>query len=310
MLSISGGNSVDLSGYTPDNLGNHTASETLFMTGNNIVTPGAILNAGSIEYLGLLTVDTVGIGVETPEAKLHIKEAARNALTIQTSNNAISQGIAFRRSGTSYNWNIYRDASNSNALTIAGGSNSDLSSLTDHVVVETGGDVGIGTSNPTAPLHVVGNAVKTTGALWGIPSDRRLKTNIDDYERGLDDILAIRPVTFKYNNVIETGSDQVQVGVIAQELMEIAPEMVSLFSTGTSDEEYYKVNPSPMLYMLINAVQEIAVRNDLLESRSGSQQETIEQLTIDNGQLKKRLSNLEDQLAEIKVMISPSLEKN
>jgi hypothetical protein len=60
--------------------------------------------------------------------------------------------------------------------------------------------MGIKTSAPTNDLSINGNANKTGGGTWGTFSDRRIKSDIVDYTSGLDAILKIRPVSFKYND--------------------------------------------------------------------------------------------------------------
>jgi hypothetical protein len=58
-------------------------------------------------------------------------------------------------------------------------------------------------------------------------------------------------VTFQYNELSGYDTEPEYVGVIAQDLREVAPYMVSENETG-----YLDVNNSAMTYMLVNAVQE------------------------------------------------------
>jgi hypothetical protein len=74
---------------------------------------------------------------------------------------------------------------------------------------------------------VDGSAGKPGGGSWTNSSDRRLKQNINDYGDGLDEVMRIRPVTFHYNDLSGYDTDPEYVGVIAQELQEVAPYMVS-----------------------------------------------------------------------------------
>ena len=54
----------------------------------------------------------------------------------------------------------------------------------------------------------------------------------------------------------------VQLGVIAQEIQTILPDMVNEESTGV-----LSVNPDNMTWYLVNAVQELSAKNDALEAR-------------------------------------------
>ncbi len=76
-------------------------------------------------------------------------------------------------------------------------------------------------------------------------SDRNLKTNISDLNYGLDDILALRPVSFDY---LRTGKNS--LGFIAQEVKDIIPEIVS------GEEGSYGLHYSIMTALLTKGIQE------------------------------------------------------
>ena len=148
------------------------------------------------------------------------------------------------------------------------------------LMINDEGKIGIGTDSPTQALHVVGNAIKSVGGTgWSVTSDKRLKSNIQEFSSGLDDILRINPVSFSYNGKAGTTPNTKEVGVIAQEFKEISPESVFTFKhteyTPDADdldkpykkgatEEYLGVNSSRVTWMLVNAVKEQqAIINDL-----------------------------------------------
>ena len=106
-----------------------------------------------------------------------------------------------------------------------------------------------------------GQAYKLGGGSWAVLSDRRLKDDVNDYTDGLEEILKINTVKFKYNdNVIQNKKKKEYVGIIAQEINEIAPYMIEEGPVNEafvkSSGEYMQVDPSAFTYMLINAVQE------------------------------------------------------
>ncbi len=126
-------------------------------------------------------------------------------------------------------------------------------------------------------LHVQGDAFKSDGGdLWNVLSDKRLKRNIKQYEGGLDIIKKLNPVTYEYNGKAGTKAGQEHIGVIAQELQEIAPQMVSTFQLTTANDggmeyidgrpdgeevtrtehEYLSINASSLKWMIVNAIQE------------------------------------------------------
>jgi hypothetical protein len=145
------------------------------------------------------------------------------------------------------------------------------------------GNLGIGSSlsatNPVYTLYVEGDAGKPGGGSWTNPSDRRLKQNVNTYRDGLTEIQKINPVTFQYNEKSGYDTEAEHVGVIAQELQEVAPYMVS-----ENEKGFLDVNNSAMTYMLVNAVKE--------------QQEMINALQKEIAELK---SSIHDRTAEVKV---------
>jgi len=125
--------------------------------------------------------------------------------------------------------------------------------------------VGIGTSTPDYLLHVNGDAAKPGGGSWTVASDARLKKQIQPYKDGLEEVLAIEPVSFHYNNRSGLNTEKEYIGVVAQDLEKITPYMVGTFKK--DDEEYLDVDNSAMVYMLINAVKELKSENDELKAR-------------------------------------------
>jgi len=147
------------------------------------------------------------------------------------------------------------------------------------ITVLKNGRMGLGTSTPGFTLEVIGTAAKTGGGSWSVASDARLKKDIHTYTDGLEQVLRINPVTFRYNGLNGFDSDQEYVGVVAQELQKVAPYMVSEIQNSTTSgmnrlDSYLNVDPSAFTFMLINAVKkqqslinEQQQKIDLLEQR-------------------------------------------
>ncbi|MES2649972.1 MAG: tail fiber domain-containing protein [Bacteroidota bacterium] len=138
------------------------------------------------------------------------------------------------------------------------------------------GYVGIGTVNPDVTLSVNGYASKMGGGTWMTFSDARVKKNITDYNPGLKEILAIRPVNFQYNSLSGyTDSNKLFVGVIAQEIEKILPASVTVIHTDSLVKDKRIFDGSELTYTLINAIKEqqfmleklnvelLAIRNQL-----------------------------------------------
>jgi len=135
------------------------------------------------------------------------------------------------------------------------------------------GNVGINMEDPSATLVVNGDAMNTTG-VWDVFSDRRLKQDIAEYDEGLDTVLQLRPVTFRYNGLegLPSGEQQLQVGLVAQDVEQIVPHMIST-RAGRDLDEVKVMSPQALPYMLINAVRELEARvagleRELAEARA------------------------------------------
>jgi hypothetical protein len=90
-------------------------------------------------------------------------------------------------------------------------------------------NVGIGVTVPIFQLHLSTNsAAKPTSNTWTISSDRRLKKNINPIEQALDDLLALRGVTYQWIDPASQGDMAgTYTGMIAQDVEKVFPEWVS-----------------------------------------------------------------------------------
>jgi trimeric autotransporter adhesin len=122
-------------------------------------------------------------------------------------------------------------------------------------------------------------AEKVGGGSWSAPSDRRIKKDVRDLERGLPDLMRVRPVTFKYNGLGGTEDNGKEyIGVIAQELEKVLPNMVStrsgkLHKDDAQATQIEIVDPSAFTFLLINAVKQ-QQRTIEQQQRTAEKQET------------------------------------
>lgn len=97
----------------------------------------------------------------------------------------------------------------------------------------------------------------STGTLFATifnsSSDERLKDNIVDLSNGLDVINQLSPKSFNWK---ESGIES--YGVIAQELEQIVPNLVST----SNDDGYKSVNYDAIIAFLISAVKELSAKID------------------------------------------------
>jgi hypothetical protein len=80
-------------------------------------------------------------------------------------------------------------------------------------------------------------------------SDGRLKKDINDIPYGLNSILKLRPVTFKWKE----GNQNVNLGLIAQDVQKVIPEVVDV---GDDKDKTLGLNYSELIPVLVSAIKE------------------------------------------------------
>ena len=94
-------------------------------------------------------------------------------------------------------------------------------------------------------------------------SDARLKTNVTLLTNALQRVLALRPSNFEWGTDQIPGLSQTpQIGLIAQEVEQIYPELVSIGPRGYKTLDYARLTP-----VLVAAVQEQQAQIMALETR-------------------------------------------
>ncbi len=89
-----------------------------------------------------------------------------------------------------------------------------------------------------------------------VHSDRRMKENIKEYKGGLSVIKNINTVSYDYRaEAADSASRKNRVGVIAQELQQIAPFLVGS-TKSTGKEEMLAVKVSDLCFVMLNAIKE------------------------------------------------------
>lgn len=126
-----------------------------------------------------------------------------------------------------------------------------------------------------------GTISKLGGGSFATLSDERLKQNIEPFLSGLEKIISIEIRKFNYKKVEGTQTEyypnflieKTQYGVIAQELKEVCPEMV------TQDEQgFYSVDLSNLPLMLVNAVKELNTKLETVTANYEALLQRIEAL--------------------------------
>jgi hypothetical protein len=138
--------------------------------------------------------------------------------------------------------------------------------------------VDLNNTTPVAPnwnaefrFTTAGEATKPVGGPnWIITSDSRVKKDIRPFTDGLDKLLKLNPVYFKY--ISEDTKER--VGFVAQEVEEVVDYMVSI-NEGREINDLRSIDESPLTKILVNSIKEqqniineLIKRIENLESKS------------------------------------------
>ena len=127
--------------------------------------------------------------------------------------------------------------------------------------------VAIGLTDPSAgaALHVNGKIFASDDIQAFYSSDRRFKDNIRAIENPLESLDKLNGYRFTWNEDLShihsyEGED---IGVIAQEVEDVLPEIVSNRTNGYKGVKYEKIVP-----LLIECIKELKSEIDILKSKS------------------------------------------
>ncbi|MBI4699745.1 MAG: tail fiber domain-containing protein [Deltaproteobacteria bacterium] len=123
------------------------------------------------------------------------------------------------------------------------------------------GNVGIGTTDPKAKLHVAGSAGNDTG-VWAQVSDARLKRDIAPIEGALDTVVQLRGVSYRWKDPDKDAEYGRTMGLVAQDVEKVVPQWVKTDADGMK-----RVEPVGIDAVLIEAIKALKARNDALEAR-------------------------------------------
>ena len=254
------------------------------------------IEVGTTEYVRFDGSEkSVGIGTTAPGAPLHVYSDTNNLkalfdtgadihtrVYIDTGNGTSNRNaeLTYLQNGSAYwtagmfglDYGIQNSAAgNVFPFYIENGADHDA------LYIDSGGQVGIGDDSPDYPLDVEGHTSNISiYAEYDIAaySDIRVKTDIETITKPLSKVLKMRGVTFRR---IDSDLDKRQMGVIAQEIEDIVPEVVNTIdSPGSKKDGHKSVSYGNLTALLIEAIKE--------------QQEQIEELKQEVKEIKDAVS--------------------
>jgi len=124
-------------------------------------------------------------------------------------------------------------------------------------------------------------------------SDRRLKTNIQPLEYGLEEIMKLQPVRYEWIN--KSRGQGEQIGLIAQDVKEVFPQ--TIIGTGTGkDGDWYGLNYQLLVSPMINAIKELKAMIDGLFEANEEQDKKTQAMEAEIQILREEIKALRQEL--------------
>jgi hypothetical protein len=132
-------------------------------------------------------------------------------------------------------------------------------------------------ADPGGQLGIYGQAYKPGGGPWINSSDARIKTVQGPYELGLNEILDLKPVVYRFKGndaapgkQSRTAADRSFVGLVAQEVESVFPGMVTRRKghiDGREVDDLRDLDTNELIFALVNAVKTLAAEVAELKAR-------------------------------------------
>ncbi|MDB4345115.1 tail fiber domain-containing protein, partial [bacterium] len=227
------------------------ATDEIELTATLIDVVGNITNSGTIVSTGKITSDA-GIDIDNFNIDGTTIALSSGDMTLDGAADIILDAagdeVIFKDGST----NVGHVSMDSDNLTIK-------SLVSDKDIILQGNDGGSGITALTLDMSAAGAATFNNDVTAF--SDKRLKTDVTDIENALDKVQQMQGVYYRRNDV---ENAKMQVGVLAQDMEKILPEVVL-----TADDEMQtkSVDYGKITSVLIEAVKELSAKVKELEGK-------------------------------------------
>ena len=226
-VALRAGNSASYAEFQVDASGN-----------SQLIAPGGvqIFNTNGAERARIDSSGNVGIGTASPRRALEAYSTTQNNNITMGGSNVV--GIRWQTTDpnpSERNWEIVNNIDNQGALSIRVGTTQTGTPSVARVVIDSSGNVGIGTASPSYQLHVNTDSAGKPGAggLWTVVSDERIKANIvpADLDRCYAIVKSVPLKHFGFAPGVYTDDqihDKHNLGWIAQDVQKVFKHAVSV----------------------------------------------------------------------------------
>lgn len=322
-LDVTGNASTDrgpyLSFFAPNGLNVSKESAQIVGSTTSVDGGGAMIFRTSLsgtattplEKVRLTASGTLGVGVSATTSNLDVvsNTAITTDIKIQNSSGAAdgegarlilyttglnADSTSLYRvnngAGSSYYWAEGVDGSDSRRFKLS--PNTINVNGAPKITLTTAGSFGVGTSSPAYKFELIGGEINASGnvraATITLTSDRRWKKKVKPLNNSIEKIMHLNGVSYDWavtNYPEKYFSKNKQIGLIAQEVQQIFPELVSADASG-----FLSIHYSGLLAPLIEAFK--------------SQQQQIEANTLLFKTMKDEYKGLESKILENKRKIA------
>jgi Chaperone of endosialidase/YadA head domain repeat (2 copies) len=208
----------------------------------------------------------VGIGTSQPSSKLDVFGVIRARNNVWPTSSAGVE-IAYDSSlGKGYVQSYDRGTSAWKDLVLGG---FDVYPVNDNFT-----NLGVPANRWTA-VYAVNGTIQT--------SDRRMKKDINNIKYGLNTLMKLRPVSYKWKK----GSQDVNLGLIAQEVQKLIPEVIDV---GDDKDKTLGMKYTELIPVLISAIQE---QQKIIEQQKTKNQQLKAELTTQNKSIENLTNRME-----------------
>jgi hypothetical protein len=215
--------------------------------------------------------------LESTAGSLNISAASNNSIQFWTNNHATPRMVILGNGKVSVGdtdpvgrFEVKANSTDNEVLEVEDNSEVSLFRVSRNGDIRAGMLTGIG----TRALYVTSAGVLTTSS-----SDARLKTNIEVIPNALQKVMGLRGVTYNWKD----GRDTTRVlGMIAQEMLKVAPELVFQNNNG-----YYGIHYAETTGLLVEAIKEQQKVIEQLKAEQTATSSLLRQLQLDLQSIQK-----------------------